>query len=647
MKRKLFPQNFRAILFTVTLLICGVYQTFAQTKPELSWLHAIGSINYETFGALDMDNKGNVYVAGNFRGLTDFDPSSGTATLSTGSDPDGFIAKYDKDGKFIWVKHIFGRTTTDIGDIKVDDAGDFIITGNIFDTTDFDPSGGEARLGSHGLQDMFLAKYDADGNYKWAHVYGGTSVDNGLCLSTDSLNNIYLGGIIRASADFDPSSSVATITSAGNSDILLAKYDKDGNYIWAKNMGSVFDEAVLNIAIGGGNAYITGYYRGHCDFNPSPSVRDTLKNMKPGTSDIFVAKYDWNGDYVWAMGMGSSINDQAAALVLDKDQNVFVTGYFNNTVDFDASSTGTANLTASGTDMFLAQYDKDGKYLWAKAYGGSGSARPLSMAMDKEGNLIVGGDFSLTCDFDPLTAAGSVSSAGETDGFNAAYDKAGNYLWSRRMGGLEKDGVGSIRTDSKGNVYVGGVFEASALFDSSSSTITRSSIGQQDIFFGKYSSCAGASTATSLSGATITASLAGAVYQWFDCDKRTIIAGATGQSYTATINGNYAVIIGSDICADTSACVAITTLGIGNAAREKQALSVYPNPSTGIINIELNAGSGAVVSIYNSFGSLVFTGTTTAAQNEIDLSAQASGMYLVKVQEDGEAPIVKTITIIK
>jgi hypothetical protein len=152
--------------------------------------------------------------------------------------------------------------------------------------------------------------------------------------------------------------------------------------------------------------------------------------------------------------------------------------------------------------------------------------------------------------------------------------------------------------------------------------------------------------ATTLNGVVITATQAGATYQWVNCANNTAIAGATAQSYTATANGNYKVRVSNGTCSDTSTCVSVTTVGIDTYSNTS-GVSVYPNPSNGLFNLSISQFDNLkmhTIEIYNTIGDCVHRQIATSSNCQIDLSAQANGIYFVKIISDN-AQIVKQIII--
>ena len=222
-----------------------------------------------------------------------------------------------------------------------------------------------------------------------------------------------------------------------------------------------------------GNVYTTGDFDGTGDFDPGPGVYNLTS---AGSEDIFVSKLDVNGNFVWAKRMGgggpSTANDYGRSVVVDANGNVYVTGWFNYTADFDPGP-GVYNLTsASGPDIFVLKLDVNGNFLWVKQMGGVGSDYGESIAIDAAGNIYTTGRFGLQTDFDPGLGVYNLTSAGDLDVFVSKLDANGNFVWARRMGGTGRDYADygrSIAVDAVGNVYTSGRFQNTCLLYTSPS----------------------------------------------------------------------------------------------------------------------------------------------------------------------------------
>jgi hypothetical protein len=206
--------------------------------------------------------------------------------------------------------------------------------------------------------------------FNWVKSMGGPSLDTGLGTDVDSSGNVFVTGGFNGVADFNAGGSGGTLTSAGGTDVFLAKFDAGGNFLWAKSMGGNVDDGGNGVAVdGSGNVYVIGQFTSAtADFNPGGSG-GTLTNA--GDYDVFLAKYDAGGNFLWVKSMGSNGVDQGEEVAVDASGNVYVTGHFTSAiVDFNpGGSGGTLTNTSANSDIFLAKYDGVGNFLWAKSMG--------------------------------------------------------------------------------------------------------------------------------------------------------------------------------------------------------------------------------------------------------------------------------------
>ena len=179
-----------------------------------------------------VDAAGNSFVTGLFAGThVDFDPGPGvfnlTALSAVFNKRDGFVVKFDAAGTFVWANRIGGDGSDGGQGIAVDAAGNSYVTGHFQGPADFDPGPGSVILTSAGSQDIFVAKYDPVGNLSWALSAGSNFEDDGQSIAADAEGSSYVTGRFWNTADFDPGPEVFELTSVGNRDIFVARYDPD------------------------------------------------------------------------------------------------------------------------------------------------------------------------------------------------------------------------------------------------------------------------------------------------------------------------------------------------------------------------------------------------------------------------------------
>jgi hypothetical protein len=455
-------------------------------EGDFVWARAMGGTLRDSGRSISVDTAGNVYTIGYFSGTVDFDPGAGTFNLTSAGGSDIFVSKLDRSGNLVWAKAM-GGTSEDFGfGISVDTSGNVYTTGFFYGTADFDPGIGTFNLTSAGNTDIFISKLDSSGNFGWAKVMGGSSVDqSGYAISVDPSGNLYTTGNFSGTADFDPGPGTFNLTSAGGSDIFVSKLDSSGNFVWAKAMGGAYSEGGHKISVDSyGNVYTTGNFSSTADFDPGIG---TFNLTSAGNTDIFISKLDSSGNFVWAKAMGGSLNEYGYAISVDTSGNIYTTGNFSSgTVDFDPGA-GVFNLTSAGnTDIFISKLDSSGNLVWAKAMGGSLNESGYAISVDPSGNLYTTGNFSGTADFDSGIGTFNLTSAGDGDIFISKLDSSGNFVWAKAMGGAYSEGGNSIFVDTFGNVYTTGhLYSGTADFDPGVGTFNLTSAGDGDIFISK------------------------------------------------------------------------------------------------------------------------------------------------------------------
>ncbi len=383
-----------AIFGTTTLSSSGDHDIFIaklDNNGNYLWAKKAGGTSNDSGIGIASDNSRNSYVTGYFFGTATF----GSTTLTSSGDYDIFIAKLDTNGNWLWAKQAGGTNWDDGWGIYTDSSGNSYVTGNFSETATF----GTTTLTSNGDWDIFIGKLDTNGNWLWAKKAGGTSDDIGRSITASSSGNSYVTGDFTGTVTFGST----TLISSGIEDTFIAKLDTNGNYLWAKKAGGSSSDFGSSIAIdSNGNCYVSGSFAFSAYFGTT-----TLSNI--GNFDVFIAKLDTSGNFLWARQAGGIGNDYVFGIATDSSGNSFVSGLFNGTATY-----GSTTFTSSGeTDIFIAKLDTNGNYLWAKKAGGSSSDFGSSIATDSNGNSYVTGSFggastfgTATFDTTTLTSSG-------------------------------------------------------------------------------------------------------------------------------------------------------------------------------------------------------------------------------------------------
>ncbi len=372
--------------------------------------------------------------------------------------------------------------------VFVDASGNIYSTGYFRGTVDFDPGPAVYNLTTvTGLNiilvDIYVTKFDAAGNFVWAKQMAGilpptntNDADMGRGITVDASGNVYVTGYFIGTTDFDPGPGVLNLTSLGIGvpDVFVLKLDASGNLVWVKQFGNAalaFTDKAYSIAVdANGNVYTTGLFYLTVDFDPGPGVYNLTAT---GGFNSFISKLDAAGNFVMAKQIGAgSTETRARSITVDAAGNIYTTGNFFATGDFDPG-TGTYNLTALGDeDIFVSKLDPTGNFLWVKQMGGANTYfgdEGTSIAVDAAGNVCTTGFFSGTCDFDPGPGVYNKTALYARDAFVSKLDAGGNFVWAAQFGGTglwQHDDMGYvIKTDANNNVYTVGYFNATVDFD--------------------------------------------------------------------------------------------------------------------------------------------------------------------------------------
>jgi hypothetical protein len=393
----------------------AIFISKLDSNGNFLWAKAIGGQVSCIGHGIAVDTSGNVYTTGFFWNTIDFDPGPGTFDLTSAGWSDIFVCKLDTNGDFVWAKAMGGTLYDNGYGISVDTSGNVYITGYFQGTADFDPGPGTAQLTSAGELDIFISKLDTNGDFVWAGGIGGTIEDRGYGLSIDTSGNVYTTGFFQGTVDFDPGPGTFDLINASGYDIFVSKLDTTGDFVWAKAMGGTLDCEGRGLFIDtSGNVYSTGYFRGAVDFDPGDMTTEILTSIG-SSQDIFVSKLDTNGDFVWAKAMGGTLNDNGYGISVDTSGNVYSSGYFQDTADFNPG-TGIFDLISEGAnDIFVSKLDTNGDFVWAKAMGGTLGEYGKGISVDTSGNAHITGYFQGTVDFDPGPGTFNLTSAADSD----------------------------------------------------------------------------------------------------------------------------------------------------------------------------------------------------------------------------------------
>jgi hypothetical protein len=445
-------------------------------SPVWVWAAGHGGI-YTDYGfSITTDGSGNVLATGSFSNDTIFFGS--TALLNEGS-RDVFIVKYDNSGNVFWAKSGGGISADEGFDIATDASGNVYVTGVFrgpsitFNTTTLINSGGA---------EIFLVKYDSNGNLLWAKRAGGINDEEGNGICTDNSGNVILTGYFRSpSVAFD----TINLNNSGEKDVFTVKYDASGNVLWARSsMGSASDYSKSITTDNSGNVYITGSF-----VSSSVTFGSAVLTNQGNLDDVFIVKYDSTGNTIWARSAAGNSNDYSNGIATDVNGNVNITGFFgSDSITFGSSTLINTGALGSG-DIFTVQYDTNGNLNWARSEGGSDLEFSTGIATDALGNIYVTANFRSSS----LTFGTTIfTNYGNYDALIVKYDAGGNFIEAANAYSPGQDNSSGIATDAFGNVYIIGYYISSFMnFGTTTLTNNGPGINSSDIFVAKLSTTTG------------------------------------------------------------------------------------------------------------------------------------------------------------
>jgi len=386
-----------------------------------------------------------------------------------------------------WVKTWGGNYNGwDYGDeVATDMLGNIYVTGHFYGTVDFDPSSGADIHISAGFNDVFLCKYDTNGKFLWCRTWGGSGEDTVHSLMADKANFVYCAGRFENTVDFNPGSGTDLHTSNGDADCSISKFDPDGIFIWARTWGgSEFDYTGNLDFDNAGNVYCAGTFRTVVDFNPGTGTDTRASN---GNSDSYISKFDSDGNYYWVANFGGPGEDSCNGFVIDYSDNLYASGWFSNSVDFDPGPGVDIHVSNGLEDCYLTKFTTDGFLTWARTWGGAGDDQSHCVSIDRDNNVFAGSYFKFSVDFDPsLEEDWHVANGTEWDTGFSKFDTDGNFLFAKTFGGPYEDETYQVSNDEAGNIYIAGFFEGLVDLDPGLGVEEHNSQGK-DAFLSKFS----------------------------------------------------------------------------------------------------------------------------------------------------------------
>jgi hypothetical protein len=357
----------------------------------LLWARQIGGTAEDYGIQLHLDVKGHLLICGYFKGISDMDPGAGTYTFSAGAQQHGFVCRLGSNGDFQQARQFAGNSVQ-IADLTSDVSG-YYITGEFYQSVDLDPGTATDMHTSNGQIDALVSHLDTAMNFIWGKNFGGSEIEAGTHISVES-GHLFIAGHFRGTADLDPGTGVHAATeTGGQGDIfVLSLSAQDGAYEKHGVIGATpTPERVNDMMVRNGSIWLTGWYSGSTDFDPQAGQR--LASYAGG-EDMFVLRISVLLDLVWLKTINGPANEEGRGVYANAANHVFVTGYFEQTVDLDPGEYELNRSSAGGADIFALQLNEYGVLLCIAAIGGPGSDAGVAIAVDTGNNVYFSGSYA-------------------------------------------------------------------------------------------------------------------------------------------------------------------------------------------------------------------------------------------------------------
>lgn len=561
----------KKLLLHIAMVVFLFTTTTQAQNLNYEWSHSIGGIGNDIGNSMIKDVNGNIFIAGQFEGVVDFNPGNEIWYLSSQGSSDIFIQKYNAYGDFMWARRIGGDNLDRAMSISANELGEVYITGSYKGTVDFNPGEGIKTMQSVGNSDIFILKLDQHGSYMWARSFGDFGHDEANQVYATSKGEVYIAGHIERNVILGQDDFQRGIIPIASRDIYIHKLDEFGNTLWNKIVGAELNDQAYALTVDAEeNVYVTGHYEGAVDFDPGQNV---VYLVSEGNYDAFVQKFDDSGNFLWARSIGGKSFDQGSAITVDPFGNIIVTGKIDADYTIYPRDIRFMEKSNYHSDIFVHKLNASGRDLWENSFGGPEGDLSFDLTTDIDGSIYITGMFQKVVDFDPGQGVYKVRAEGGTDIFVQKLDTAGDLMWVKTMGSVSSEMGMSISTNQFGEICVMGAFTNSLDIDPGPENVMIASEGGYDFFVMKMG----------------------------------IVLGTEEQSITDDV-------------------------------------VIYPNPTENFLTVQNSSNKPFTVRIYDAMGKMVMNKTGVTDILTMDIAEYKAGIYYVTLSNELD---VRTYKVIK
>lgn len=448
----------------------------------LTWLQSAGGVIADRGLAVAPFGDGSFVATGFYHWSAEFGQGTGAVTLDAPASQSAFLVRYGATGAVLWARQAvggLGRAVATLPD------GSVFVVGRIGGSATFGEGAGAVTLTTRGGEDVFVARYGADGSFEWVRQAGGTGDDEAFGVAAFPDGSCVVAGHFESTATFGEGAAATDLSAVAAADVFLARYGSTGGLAWVRQAGgSDYEEAEAVAAFSDGSCVVTGGFYFDITLGEGPGAV-TLTAVDLNT---FLARYDDNGSLLWAKQVQGDFpdNNRGTGVASFADGSCAVVGWFANQATFGEGPSAMGLTSNGGTDAYLARYDGAGDLLWARNGGGGSDDRAYAVAAFPDGSCVLTGRFEEAATFGEGPGAVALVANGTWDAFVARHAVDGSLAWATAGGGSELDAGHGIAAFGDGSWAVTGEFGGgSAIFGTGPSAVLLTGSGVE-IFVGRY-----------------------------------------------------------------------------------------------------------------------------------------------------------------
>jgi len=610
--------------------------------PVLEWGTYFGGSDDETSYALTTDKWGNVYMTGTTGSLSNiattgaYQITYGGGTNTYGAD--AFLSKWNMDGDLLWATYYGGDNVDVAKGVDCDTMGNVYLSGNTKSLLGISTVGSfqENLAGVQDRADIFLVKFDNNGQRIWSTYYGGAKEDGGTSMSlfVSNQNNIYITGNTQ-SVDLPISMGAHQPTLAGSHDAFITKFDINGQLEWGTYYGGSSGDYPNGITSDSlNNVYIVGYTKS----SNGISTLGGYQEVYGGGDDAFVSKFDNNGQLLWGSYFGGNSIDRGSVISTHNNQLIIAGVTSSLTGIATTGSFQDTFTTGSGGDAFLANFDLNGNLIWSTYYGGEDAEAVGGICINDQGDIYLSGQ---TQSLNNIATIGSYqeSLSGISDIYLVKFNSLGERGWGTYLGSPDIESLGLLTGDKYTNLYLSG--QTNGAVNIATNNAHQGNLnGGYDAFLVRFNDCEAPDLPSAISGTTevcthseqiysVNNDIDAISYEWL------LPQGWTGSSDSNSID----ITVGQND--GIIQVIALSACG-GVSDTQSVAITVVPIPEPVIVN------NNNILSTTQSYSAYQWNKNGIAMPNATQATylVEANSAYSVKVSDgNGCENLSEEITI--